>query len=89
MSLILAWSTPEYIGQGNFLQFTSDRMPGNTQSSTVTNAVAILTSNTFVSGVPVLVSELRIVADRASIVTCSATDEVRVSTEFSIAGIHT
>ena len=85
-NLILAWSSTEYIGGGNFLQFTSNRMLGSTESSM--NVVATLTNNTNVGGVPVLVSELRIVADQASVVMCSGTNGVTVSMEFSISGIY-
>ena len=65
--LILSWSSDEYIGRGDgvALQFTSEAISGKSVASTINeNVTAILTNNTNVSGVPVLVSELRIVGAR-------------------------
>ena len=52
------------------------------------NVVATLTNNTNVNGVRVLESELHIVADQASVVTCSVTNRDPVSIEFSISGTY-
>ena len=76
-SLILAWSSTEYIGQGDPLRFTTEDLPGMIRTSIINRngnvtATATLTSNTNVGEIPVLVSELRIVADQASVVTCTS-----------------
>ena len=86
-SLILAWSSPEYIG--NPLRFVSvDARGTNTTSMINRNVTAILTSNTMIGGVPVLVSELHIVgANQRSVITCeSVTNESSANTEISIPG---
>ena len=90
-SLILAWSSVEYIGQGDPLRFTTDNIPGTTRPSMINgNVTATLTSNTNISRVPVLVSELRIVADQASTVTCtSETIPSENSAMFNVSGTCT
>ena len=88
-SLILAWSSDEYIGQGvNPLRFTTDSVPGTNRTSTINgNVTATLTRNTNISGVPTLESELHIVADQASTVTCtSEITSSRMSQEFNVSG---
>ena len=87
-TLILAWSSTEYLGQGDRLRFITDNVPGTIRTSG--NATANLTSNTNIDGVTVLVSELRIVADQASTVTCisEATDS-RMSQVFTVSGTCT
>ena len=70
-TLILAWSSPEYIGQGNPLRFTTQDTQGEKRTSEIDgNVTATLITNTNINGVPTLVSQLRIVADQASTVTC-------------------
>ena len=70
-TLILAWSSTEYIGQGDPLRFITQNMPGANRTSVINgNVTATLINNTNIAGVPVLVSELRIVAYQASTVTC-------------------
>ena len=88
-NLILAWSSTEYIGQGDLLRFTTLEIPGAKRTSEINgNVTATLISNTNISGVPTLVSELRIVADRASTVTCrSETISSEDSIMFSVSGI--
>ena len=85
--LNLGWSSNEYIG--DLLQFTTDDSPGRTESSMINeNVTAILTNNTIVDGVRLLVSTLSIVAVQASMVTCHVTSRTSVSTEFSISGTY-
>ena len=85
-SLVLAWSSSEYIGQGNFLQFTTENLPGTIRTSVINgNVTATRTSNTNDNGVSVLESELHIVADQSSTVTCTVANGA-MSREFSIAG---
>ena len=51
------------------------------------NVVATLTRNAVTDGAPELVSELRIVADQASMVTCnSVTNASTASIQFDISG---
>ena len=90
-SLILAWSSSEYIGQSNFLRFTTDNIPGTTATSIIDgNVVATLINITIVNGVPVLESQLRIIAVLASTVTYnSVTNGSSVSIEFGISGMYT
>ena len=87
-TLILAWSSPEYVGQGNRLRFTIQQIPGTTRISMINgNVVANLTSNTNIDGVRTLVSELRIVADQASTVTCiSESTTSEDSAMFNVSG---
>ena len=86
--LALAWSSNEYIGQGNLLQFTAESMPGINKTSTNNgNVTAMRTSNTTVNGVTVLESKLLIVAVRDSTVMCITTGRT-VSKEFFVAGIY-
>ena len=87
--LALAWESTEYIGQGGSLQLSTANVPGAFETSMMDGSItatATLTSNTNVGGVLVLVSQLRIVADRASVVMCSGTNGGIVSTEFFISG---
>ena len=90
-SLILAWSSTEYIGQNNFLQFTTDNTPGTTATSIINgNVVATLINITIVDEVPVLESQFRIIAVQASTVTCnSITNGNSASIEFGISGMYT
>lgn len=88
-SLVLAWSSPEYIGQGDALRFTTAAMPGMNSTSVINgNVTAILTSNTVISGVPMLVSVLRIVgASQSSLIICSsATNGSSASIMFDSSG---
>ena len=88
-SLILAWSSPEYIG--NPLRFVSVDTPGMIATSMINgNVTAVLTNNTRIGGVPVLVSELHIVdANQRSMITCeSVTNESSASTVISIPGTY-
>ena len=72
-NLILAWSSTEYIGRGTPLQFTTATVPGENRTSVINrNVTATLISNANISGVPTLVSELRIIADQASTVICTS-----------------
>ena len=89
-TLILAWSSVEYIGQGNPLRFTSQEVQGAKRTSTINgNVTAILISNTNRNGESVLVSELYIVADQASTVTCaSETTTNEDSAMFNISGTY-
>ena len=87
MSLTLAWSSAEYIGQNNLLQFTTLNMPGMNVSSMINgNVTAIVTNNANIDGVPTLISELRIVADQASTVICTVQNGSEASKEFYITG---
>ena len=87
-TLILAWSSVEYIGQGDPLRFTTDNVPGATRTSMIDgNVTATLISNTDINGVPVLVSELCIVVDQASTVTCgSESTSSEDSAVFNVSG---
>ena len=52
-------------------------------------ATATLTSKPNINGVPVLVSELRIIADQASNVTCTSnTNSSPMSKVFAISGMY-
>ena len=88
--LVLAWSSDEYIN--NALRFTTADDPGENVTSIVNeNVTAVLINNTMIDGVPVLVSELRIVnANQNSIITCdSETSGSRPnSTEFIVPGTY-
>ena len=76
--LVIAWSSPEYIGLGDPLRVTIQDMPGANQTSMINeDVIATLISNTMIGGVPVLVSELRIIgADRSSVITCASETNV-------------
>ena len=85
--LILAWSSDEYISDA--LRFTTNNDPG--ENITNGNVTATLINNTMIDGVPVLVSELRIVfANQDSTITCnSETSSLRPnSTEFTVPGTY-
>ena len=86
--LVLAWSSSEYIGQSNFLRFTMGNSPGTIATSIINgNVVATLINITIVNGVPVLESQLHIVADQNSTVTCdSVTNRSTASKEFFVSG---
>ena len=90
LNLILGWSSTEYIGQGAPLRFIIDNVPGVNRTSMINgNVTAILTSNTNIDGVPILVSELHIIADQASTVTCtSETNSSATSKVFTISGMY-
>ena len=91
-TLILAWSSTEYIGQGvNPLRFTTDDVQGETRLSIINgNVTATLINNTNIDGVPTLVSEMRIVADQNSTVTCtSQTNSSSMSTTLNVSGMYT
>ena len=62
----------------------------NSTSMINENVTAVLTSNTISGGVPVLVSELRIVAaHQDSEITCdSVTNDSSKNTEFSVPGTY-
>lgn len=61
-SLILAWSSEEYIGRGNFLQFTTSNQDGDsTEGTRADNVTASLISVGSTNGIPSLTSELSIV----------------------------
>ena len=90
-TLILAWSSTEYIGQGvNPLRFTTDDVQGETRLSIINgNVTATLINNTNIDGVPTLVSEMRIVADQNSTVTCtSQTNSSSMSTTLIVSGMY-
>ena len=90
-ALVLIWRSPEYIGQGDALQFTSDTMSGTSAPSMINeNVTAILTNNTMMDGVPVLVSELRIVtANQNSTIICeSMTNRSSTDTNFIVPGTY-
>ena len=86
--LILAWSSTEYIGQGNALRFTAEDTSGENRTSEINGDVtATLTSNTNIDGVPVLVSELRIATNRSSSVVCRSVTTSSVNTTvLNVAG---
>ena len=94
-TLILAWSSTEYIGKNN-LQFTSQdsSSPGTNRTSMMNGnvtATLIITSNTNIDGEPVLVSELHIIADQASTVTCTSVtfrSNMSDSEVFTISGVY-
>ena len=90
--LILAWSSPEYIGLGDALQFTTQDMPGaNNMSSMINrNVTAILISNMRINEVPELVSELHVIdASQTSVITCSSElNQTSVSTPFISSGTY-
>ena len=87
MSLTLAWSSVEYIGQDNLLQFTTLDMPGISKSSVINgNVTATVTNNTNINGVPTLVSELRIIADQPSNVTCTVPGGDAANEQFYVTG---
>jgi hypothetical protein len=91
--LVLSWSSPEYIGQGDPLRLTTQDTPGedNLTSMVNENVTAILTSNTRIGGVPVLVSELHIIgADQSSVISCtSETNGTSARTTFVSSGTCT
>jgi hypothetical protein len=88
--LLLAWSSTEYIGQGELLQLSTENVVGSREVVTSTDgsvtATATLTNNVNVNGVLILESVLHITAVVASVVTCSGTGGTE-SIEFSISGI--
>ena len=60
-NLIIAWSSPLYIGQGSFLQFTSDNMMGDSETSMINDDVtAQLLYNGNRNGTPTLESQLQL-----------------------------
>ncbi len=86
---VLAWSSNEYIGSGDLLQFTTDRSTGANDTSAIDgNVIATLTINTFdnETGVRTVESTLRIIAVQPSMVTCAVTDRQPVSQSFSVSG---
>ena len=86
-TLALAWESNEYIGQGDLLQFTQLDRPGMSIASMINeNVTATLTKNTDENGTPILESELRIVADLGSVVTCTVANGGTARKEFYIAG---
>ena len=90
-SLILAWRSPEYIGPQFALRFTSATTTGMIMTSMVNeNVTATLTNSTMIDGVPVLVSELRIVAaNQDSTITCdSVTNTSSNMEEFFVPGMY-
>ena len=89
MNLALAWSSTEYIGQGDLLQFTERDMPGISMERMINgNVTATLSNNTIVNGVRILESKLRIVADQGSVVTCTVTNGDTARKEFYITGTY-
>ena len=89
MNLALAWSSAEYIGRDNLLQFTTLNVPGMDVTSMINgNVTATITNNTNINGVPTLVSELHIAADQNSTVTCTVPNGGEASKEFYIAGTY-
>ena len=88
-TLVLIWNSDEYIGTP--LRFTTENMLGATGMSMIdgnVTATATLTSISNVGGIPVLVSELSVVANQASMVTClSQTSGNITSTMFTISGM--
>ena len=87
--LQLTWSSDEYIGSGDLLQFTTNNSPGTSDSRMINgNVTAILTNNTIINGVRLLVSTLHIVAVQASMLTCRVTNRAPVSVGFSISGMY-
>jgi hypothetical protein len=87
--LVLAWSSNEYIGSGDLLQFTTNQMPGANDTSAIDgNVIATLTRNTNETGVLMVESTLRIIAVRPSVVTCDVTNRLPVSQSFSVSGIN-
>ena len=88
-TLVLVWSSDEYIG--NPLRFSIEDMLGTTRMSMINGnvtATATLTSISNVGGIPILVSQLRITAKQASMVTClSQTSGNTASTMFRISGM--
>ena len=89
---VLAWTSPEYIGQGDPLRFTTENMSGaNNLSSMINgNVTAILVSNTRIGGVPELVSELHIIgASQTSVITCSnEVNQTSMRTTFISSGTY-
>ena len=89
-SLVLAWTSNEYIGEGNVLRFLSTDMAGTNRTSMINgNVTAILTNNTMISGMPELVSELSIVGanQRSTIICQSVTKGTSAKVEFVSPGI--
>jgi hypothetical protein len=90
-SLGLEWRSPEYIEDGNPLQFSTASVVGRDVPSMINGritATARLTMNAIVNRVRVLESTLRIAADMASTVTCSGTTGGTESIDFFVSGIH-
>lgn len=87
--LVLAWSSDEYIGSGDLLQFTTENMLGTNDTSTIDgNVTATLTRNTIDNGVRILESTLRLVAVQATMVTCDVTNIGQASIPLLISGIY-
>ena len=89
--LALEWRSAEYIGQDGSLQLSTADSLGAVEESVmdgIITATATLISSTNIGGMLILASTLRIVANEASVVTCSGTNEVTESIEFSISGTY-
>ena len=60
-NLIIAWGSPEYIGQETFLQFTTDNMMGDNRTSMINDdVIAQLLYNGDRGGTPTLESQLQL-----------------------------
>ena len=89
-SSILRWTSNEYIGSSNQIEFLSAESVGTTES--MQDAVANLTANHVTGGMRVLTSMLRITA-RSTIpnfsITCISGDLGRMNTSmFNVAGMY-
>ena len=88
-SRILYWSSNEYIGTGGVqLEFsTTDEIGDRKNSSVNPDTFAILTNDTDAGGTMLLQSELHIVSNQSSKVSCLTTDAgSRQSIDFSVLG---
>ena len=89
--LVIAWNSTDYIGENALLHFTTDNTVGSNVSSMINrDVIATLTTNTFIDGVPMLKSQLRIIAStdfRISKVVChNWVSLTNASVEFYIPG---
>ena len=90
-NLIISWSSPEYIGTNELLQFTTSNMIESSQPSMINgDVVATLTNNTIINGVPLLESQLQIIANKdfsISTVMCyNWISQIPATVEFYIPG---
>ena len=92
-TIAVAWSSTEYIGQGESLQLSTANRLGDTETITDMDgsitATATVTNNIDVNGELILETTLRITAVVASTVTCTDPNGGPASIEFVISGTYT
>ena len=85
-NLIIAWGSPEYIGQETFLHFTTDDMIGDNETSMINaNVTAQLLYKGDRNGTPTLESQLQLTVSSESTVSChNELSDTLESVSFSI-----